>query len=179
MNSQEYMEKTEQYVLHTYNRFPIVLEKGDGVYLTDADGKSYLDFGAGIAVFALGYGNKAYNDALKKQIDQLIHTSNLYYNIPLEEAAEKLIRTSGMDKVFFTNSGTEAIEGAIKAARKYAWLKDGGTDHEIIAMNHSFHDPWERKALTATFWNGPEKTSMPVSFPKSEDSSHRPSCRRG
>ena len=139
MNSKEYMEKTEQYVLHTYNRFPIVLEKGDGVYLTDADGKSYLDFGAGIAVFALGYGNKAYNDALKKQIDQLIHTSNLYYNIPLEEAAEKLIRTSGMDKVIFTNSGTEAIEGAIKAARKYAWLKDGGTDHEIIAMNHSFH----------------------------------------
>ena len=139
MNSKEYMEKTEQYVLHTYNRFPVVLEKGDGVYLTDADGKSYLDFGAGIAVFALGYGNKAYNDALKKQIDQLIHTSNLYYNIPLEEAAEKLIRTSGMDKVFFTNSGTEAIEGAIKAARKYAWLKDGGTDHEIVAMNHSFH----------------------------------------
>ena len=139
MNSKEYMEKTEQYVLHTYNRFPVVLEKGDGVYLTDADGKSYLDFGAGIAVFALGYGNKAYNDALKKQIDQLIHTSNLYYNIPLEEAAEKLIRTSGMDKVFFTNSGTEAIEGAIKAARKYAWLKDRGTDHEIIAMNHSFH----------------------------------------
>ena len=92
MNSKEYMEKTEQYVLHTYNRFPVVLEKGDGVYLTDADGKSYLDFGAGIAVFALGYGNKAYNDALKKQIDQLIHTSNLYYNIPLEEAAEKLIR---------------------------------------------------------------------------------------
>lgn len=139
MNSKEYMEKTEQYVLHTYNRFPVVLEKGDGVYLTDADGKSYLDFGAGIAVFALGYGNKAYNDALKEQIDQLIHTSNLYYNIPLEEAAEKLIRTSGMDKVFFTNSGTEAIEGAIKAARKYAWLKDGGTDHEIVAMNHSFH----------------------------------------
>ena len=78
MNSKEYMEKTEQYVLHTYNRFPVVLEKGDGVYLTDADGKSYLYFGAGIAVFALGYGNKAYNDALKKQIDQLIHTSNLY-----------------------------------------------------------------------------------------------------
>lgn len=139
MNSKEYMEKTEQYVLHTYNRFPVVLEKGEGVYLTDADGKSYLDFGAGIAVFALGYGNKAYNDALKNQIDRLIHTSNLYYNIPLEEAAEKLVRTSGMDKVFFTNSGTEAIEGAIKTARKYAWLKDGENDHEIIAMNHSFH----------------------------------------
>jgi len=139
MNSKEYMEKTEQYVLHTYNRFPVVLEKGKGVYLTDADGKEYLDFGAGIAVFALGYGNPSYNDALKHQVDQLIHTSNLYYNIPLEEAAEKLIHASGMDKVFFTNSGTEAIEGAIKAARKYAWLKDGGTDHEIIAMNHSFH----------------------------------------
>lgn len=139
MNSNAYMEQTEQVVLHTYNRFPVVLEKGEGVWLTDADGKKYLDFGAGIAVFALGYGNKAYNDALKSQIDKLIHTSNLYYNVPLLEAAQKLIKASGMDKVFFTNSGTEAVEGAIKAARKYAYLKDGCTDHEIIAMNHSFH----------------------------------------
>ncbi len=139
MNSKEYMDLTEQNVLHTYNRFPVVLEKGQGVYLTDADGKEYLDFGAGIAVFALGYGNAEYNDALKGQIDRLIHTSNLYYNIPLAEAAAKLVRASGMDKVFFTNSGTEAVEGAIKAARKYAYLKDGRTDHEIIAMEHSFH----------------------------------------
>ena len=139
MNSKEYMEQTEQYVLHTYNRFPVVLKEGHGVYLTDADGNDYLDFGAGIAVFALGYGNEAYNDALKAQVDQLIHTSNLYYNVPLAEAAKKLVKASGMDKVFFTNSGTEAIEGAIKAARKYAFLKDGGTDHEIIAMRHSFH----------------------------------------
>lgn len=139
MDSKVYMEETEQYVLHTYNRFPVVLEKGEGVYLTDVDGKEYLDFGAGIAVFALGYGNQAYNDALKAQIDRIIHTSNLYYNVPLKEAAEKLAKVSGMDKVFFTNSGTEAIEGAIKAARKYAYLKDGRTDHEIIAMNHSFH----------------------------------------
>ena len=139
MNSKEYMQETEQYVLHTYNRFPVVLKEGHGVYLTDADGNDYLDFGAGIAVFALGYGNEAYNDALKAQVDQLIHTSNLYYNIPLAEAAKKLVKASGMDKVFFTNSGTEAIEGAIKAARKYAFLKDGGTDHEIIAMRHSFH----------------------------------------
>ncbi|MDY3251401.1 MAG: aspartate aminotransferase family protein [Candidatus Choladocola sp.] len=139
MNSREYMEQTEQYVLHTYNRFPVVLEKGEGVWLTDADGKQYLDFGAGIAVFALGYGNQEYNDALKNQIDRLIHTSNLYYNIPLAEASAKVIKASGMDKVFFTNSGTEAIEGAIKAARKYAYLQDGRTDHEIIAMNHSFH----------------------------------------
>ena len=135
----KYMKLAEQNVLHTYNRFPVVFERGEGVWLTDVEGKRYLDFGAGIAVFALGYGNKAYNDALKAQIDKLIHTSNLYYSVPLAEAAEKVIRFSGMDKVFFTNSGTEAIEGAIKAARKYAFLKDGCTDHEIIAMNHSFH----------------------------------------
>jgi acetylornithine/N-succinyldiaminopimelate aminotransferase len=116
-----------------------VLDKGEGVYLEDTDGKKYLDFGAGIAVFALGYGNQEYNDALKHQIDKLIHTSNLYYHVPLAEAAEKLVKVSGMDKVFFTNSGTEAIEGAIKAARKYAFLRDGKADHEIIAMNHSFH----------------------------------------
>ena len=139
MNSQEYMARTEQVVLHTYNRFPVVFESAEGVWITDVEGKKYLDFGAGIAVFALGYGNKAYEKALKDQVEKLIHTSNLYYNVPLMEAAEKLIAASGMDKVFFTNSGTEAIEGAIKAARKYAYLKDGRTDHEIIAMNHSFH----------------------------------------
>ena len=139
MEMNKYMEQSENYVLHTYNRFPIVLEKGEGVHLYDTDGKEYLDFAAGIAVFALGYGNKAYNQALKDQIDQVIHTSNLYYNVPMGEAAEKLVKASGMDKVFFTNSGTEAIEGAIKVARKYAYLKDGCTDHEIIAMEHSFH----------------------------------------
>ena len=139
MNTEQCMEKTEQYVLHTYNRYKIALEKGKGVYLYDADGRIYLDFAAGIAVFALGYGNEAYNQALKDQIDQVIHTSNLYYNLPLADAAEKLVKASGMDKVFFTNSGTEAIEGAIKVARKYAWLKDKRTDHEIIAMNQSFH----------------------------------------
>lgn len=139
MEMNKYMDQSEAYVLHTYNRFPIVLEKGKGVYLYDTDGKEYLDFAAGIAVFALGYGNEVYNQALKDQIDQLIHTSNLYYNVPMGEAAEKLVKASGMNKVFFTNSGTEAIEGAIKVARKYAYLKDGGTDHEIIAMKHSFH----------------------------------------
>lgn len=139
MKTADYMERTEQYVLHTYNRFPVVLESGEGVWLKDVDGKEYLDFGAGIAVFALGYGNKAYEDALKEQIGKLIHTSNLYYSVPLARAAEKLVKASQMDKAFFTNSGTEAIEGAIKAARKYAYLKDGSTGHEIIAMNHSFH----------------------------------------
>lgn len=137
--SKEYMDRAENAVLHTYNRFPVVLERGEGVRLYDLDGKEYLDFGAGIAVFALGYGNKAYNQALKDQVDKLIHTSNLFYNMPMTEAAEKLLKASGLSKVFFTNSGTEAIEGAIKATRKYAWLRDGSTDHEIIAMKHSFH----------------------------------------
>lgn len=116
-----------------------MFESGKGVYLTDTDGKEYLDFGSGIAVFALGYGNEAYEAALKGQIEKLIHTSNLFYNIPLADAAQKLAEKSGLDKVFFTNSGTEAIEGAIKAAKKYAYLKDGRTDHEIIAMRRSFH----------------------------------------
>ena len=137
--SQQIMDETEQYVLHTYNRFPVVFERGEGVRLYDVDGKEYLDFGAGIAVFALGYGNRAYNDALKAQIDKLVHTSNLFYHTPLRDAAKKVIGHTGMSRVFFTNSGAEAIEGAIKAARKYAFLKDGSNDHEIVAMNQSFH----------------------------------------
>ena len=136
---QQYIEDAEKSLLHTYNRYQIVVDKGEGVYLYDLDGKKYLDFVSGIAVFALGYKNEAYNEALKEQIDKLIHTSNYFYNVPAVEAAKKLKKASGMDRVFFTNSGAEAIEGAIKAARKYAFLKDGSTDHEIIAMNHSFH----------------------------------------
>lgn len=136
---QEYMNRGEEYILKTYNRYQIVLEKGEGVYLYDMNGKKYLDFAAGIAVFALGYQNKEYNDALKAQIDKILHTSNLYYNEPAIDAAEKIVKTSGMSKVFFTNSGTEAIEGALKVARKYAYLKDPSKDYEFIAMNHSFH----------------------------------------
>lgn len=135
----EYIEQAEQSLLHIYNRFQVVLESGDGVYLYDTNGKKYLDFVSGIGVFALGYNQKEYNEALTEQISKLIHTSNYYYNVPAIKAAEKLTRFSQMDKVFFTNSGAEAVEGAIKAARKYAYLKDGTTDHEIIAMEHSFH----------------------------------------
>ncbi len=135
----QYIEEAEQALLHTYNRYQVVLDKGDGVYLYDIEGKRYLDFCAGIAVFALGYNNQKYNDALKVQIDKIIHTSNYYYNVPAIEAARKMKKVSGMDRVFFTNSGAEAVEGAIKAARKYAYLKDGSRDHEIIAMEHSFH----------------------------------------
>ena len=139
MNMQEYIDQAEKDLLHTYNRYQIVLDRGEGVHLYDMNGKEYLDFVAGISVFALGYGNKEYNDTLKNQIDKVIHTSNYYYNMPAIEAAKALKKYSGMDRVFFTNSGAEAIEGAIKTARKYGFLKDGRTDHEIIAMNHSFH----------------------------------------
>lgn len=136
---QNYIDEAEKALLHTYNRYQVVFDKGEGVYLYDIDGRKYLDFVSGIAVFALGYQNQEYNDALKAQIDKIIHTSNYYYNLPAIEAAKRTKEISGMDRVFFTNSGAEAVEGAIKTARKYAYLKDGRTDHEIIAMNHSFH----------------------------------------
>ena len=139
MTTKEYINEAEESLLHTYNRYQIVLEKGDGVYLYDTDGKKYLDFASGIAVFAFGYNNKEYNDGLKSQIDKLIHTSNLFYNVPAPTAACRLKKLSGMDRVFFTNSGTEAIEGAVKTVRKYGFNKDGRNDHEIIAMKNSFH----------------------------------------
>lgn len=139
MNKQEYIDTAEQELLHTYNRFSLVLDHGEGVYLYDTDKKAYLDFAAGIAVCALGYSNEAYKNALKDLVDKLLHTSNLYYNVPTIEAAKKALKASGMDRIFFTNSGTEAIEGAIKAAKKYAYTRDGHAGHEIIAMKHSFH----------------------------------------
>jgi len=136
---QNYIDEAEKYLLHTYNRYQVVFDHGDGVKLYDTDGKEYLDFVSGIGVFALGYNNKEFNDAIKAQVDKILHTSNYYYNVPAIEAAKAVCEASGMDKVFFTNSGAEAVEGALKVARKYAYLKDGKTDHEIIAMNHSFH----------------------------------------
>ena len=139
MQTEEVIQLAEEKLIHTYNRYPIVVEKGNGIRLYDTNGNRYLDFGAGIAVFALGYNNKEYNNALKNQIDKMIHTSNYFYNEPAVLAAKVITAASGMDRVFFTNSGTEAIEGAIKLAKKYAYLKDNSTDHEIIAMEHSFH----------------------------------------
>ena len=137
--SNPYIEEAEDAILHTYNRYQIVLDKGEGVHLYDINGKEYLDFAAGIAVQSLGYNNKEYTQALKDQIDKLTHISNLYYSVPMAEAAEKVKKASGMEKVFFTNSGTEAIEGALKVARKYSYAKYGENRYEIIAMNHSFH----------------------------------------
>lgn len=142
----EYIEQAERDLLHTYNRYPVMFERGEGVYLYDKEGKKYLDFFAGIAVSALGYHYRDFDEALKDQVDKLLHISNYFYNEPAVQAATKLKKASGMDRVFFTNSGAEAIEGALKAARKHAYTRDGHTETqgnpvggEIIAMNHSFH----------------------------------------
>jgi len=151
------MEAAEKVLLHTYNRSEVVFDHGKGVYLYDTDGKEYLDFAAGIAVCSLGYGNETYSNALKNQVDKLLHVSNLYYNEPTTEAAEKLLKVSGMNRVFFTNSGTEAIEGALKAARRYSYNKYGTERYEIIAMNHSFHG----RSMGALSVTGTEKYRTP------------------
>ena len=139
MNNAEYIKRTDESLLHVYNRFSVIFDHGEGVYLYDTDEKKYLDFASGIGVMALGYHDKEYTDALKDQVDLLLHTSNLYYHKPLHDAGAAVAAASGMDKVFFTNSGAEAIEGALKTAKKYAYLKHGRKNYEIIAMNHSFH----------------------------------------
>lgn len=151
------MEAAEAVLLHTYNRSKVVFDHGKGVYLYDTDGKEYLDFAAGIAVCSLGYGEEAYTTALKNQVDKLLHVSNLYYNEPTTEAAQKLLKASGMDRVFFTNSGTEAIEGALKAARRYSYNKYGTERYEIVAMNHSFHG----RSMGALSVTGTEKYRTP------------------
>lgn len=139
MADEKLIKRAENVLYKTYNRFPVVFDRGEGVCLYDTEGKEYLDFGAGIAVMGLGYGDKEFTEAVKAQAEKLCHTSNLFYNAPAVEAGELLLKASGMDKVFFTNSGTEAVEGAIKIARRYAYNRDGRQDHEIIAMEHSFH----------------------------------------
>ncbi|NLP16572.1 MAG: aspartate aminotransferase family protein [Clostridiales bacterium] len=134
-----YIEEANKVLMRTYNRYPVVLDHGKGMHLYDVDGKEYLDFTAGIAVFALGYNNEKYNKALKHQLDTLLHTSNYFYSVPTVEAAKKLAYVSGMDRVFFTNSGTEAVEGAVKLARKYYYKKTGKAGGEIISFERSFH----------------------------------------
>lgn len=136
---QTFIDESEQYLIHSYNRYPIVLDHGEGVYLYDTTGKRYLDFGGGIAVCALGYSNDSFKKALKEQIDKAIHYSNLFYSEPLLEAARGLAKATGMEKVFLANSGTEANEGALKLARKYALLHGHEERHEIVSMNKAFH----------------------------------------
>ncbi len=156
MSTQQIMQEADASLLKIYNRFPIALEKGEGVYLYDVEGKAYLDFGAGIAVMSLGYGNTRYQDALKSQVDRLIHTSNLFYHEAGAKAAKHLVEATGLDHVFFTNSGAEAVEGALKLAKKFANQK-GKQDYEIIAMNQSFHG----RTIGALSVTGNEKYRSP------------------
>lgn len=130
--------KTQAHIVQTYKKFDIVLERGEGVYLWDAAGRKYLDFASGIGVCALGYAHKSYTAALSTQLNKLIHTSNLFYNENIAQAAANLARASGLSRVFFTNSGAEACEGAMKAVRKYA-LHKGLKGGHFIAFKHSFH----------------------------------------
>jgi len=139
MRQSEIIAQTEEYVLHTYNRFPLAVDRGEGTYVYDTEGKRYLDFMSGIGVYALGYHFPGYDEALTAQLKKVLHTSNLYYHEPLAQAAKKLALSAGLGKVFFTNSGAEAIEGALKAARKYSFAKYGPGRSDLIAMKDSFH----------------------------------------
>ncbi len=136
---QKKIAEAESYLIHSYNRYPVMLDHGEGVYLYDTEGKKYLDFGGGIAVCALGYSDETYKNALKEQIDRGIHFSNYFYSEPLVKAAKGLADASGMDKVFMANSGGEANEGALKLARKYAIMKGHEERHEIVSMDKAFH----------------------------------------
>lgn len=134
-----YIQEAKQQFVSVYNRYPIVLDHGDGMYLYDTEGKKYLDFGSGIGVCGLGYHDPQYTRMLHEQIEKLLHTSNLFYNVPAIEAAKLFNQAAGMEQVFFTNSGTEAIEGAIKIAKKYFYDRHHTNCGEIIAMKKSFH----------------------------------------
>ena len=134
-----YIKQANQQFVPVYNRYPIVWDHGEGMYLYDTEGKRYLDFGSGIGVCALGYHDQNYTRTLQEQMEKLLHTSNLFYNVPAIEAAKLFNQASGMEQVFFTNSGTEAIEGAVKIAKKYHFLKHNNHNGEIIAMKKSFH----------------------------------------
>ncbi|HEU5015412.1 MAG TPA: aminotransferase class III-fold pyridoxal phosphate-dependent enzyme, partial [Roseiflexaceae bacterium] len=139
MSAAETMDLDRQYVLQTYVRPPFVLERGEGCYLYDTEGRRYLDFVAGIAVNALGYGDSAVTQAIAEQSQALIHVSNLYYTEPSAELARMLVETSFADRVFFSNSGTEAIEGALKFARKFAYEHHKKDKTTIVSFTGSFH----------------------------------------
>ena len=118
MNKQDYIDGAESALLHTYNRFPLVIDHGDGVYLYDTDGKEYLDFAAGIAVQAFGYNNKEYNDALKAQIDKVMHTSNLYYNVPIMNAAKRVLKASQNESCFLYQQRYRGDRGCNQSGKK-------------------------------------------------------------
>ncbi len=139
MTTEELISLSDQYIMETYRRFPVVLVRGEGARVWDSDGKEYLDFVAGIAVCSLGHSNPKVIEAIKKQVGILTHVSNLYYIEPQIYLAKLLAENSFADKVFFCNSGAEANEAAIKLARKYAHEHMEGNKYEIITMEDSFH----------------------------------------
>ena len=139
MDSQKVIKRDKNCVLPTYNRNPIVLEKGHGLYAEGPEGQSYLDFTSGIGVNTLGYCDLAWAEAVSKQAHKLQHASNLYYTAPCGKLAKRLCQRTGMSRVFFANSGAEANEGAIKAARKYSFDHYGSDRYQIITLVNSFH----------------------------------------
>ena len=135
----EWIERGSKVIMNTYSQFPIVIEKGNGVYLWDSEGKKYLDFVAGIAVNALGYNDSDYVEQISLQLTKLQHCSNLYWMIPSIELSEILVKNRCFDKVFYCNSGAEAVEAAIKLSKKYGKKHHGENCYEIITMKKSFH----------------------------------------
>lgn len=129
----------DQYVMHTYGRFPVAVVEGKNARCTDADGKTYIDMTSGIGVNALGFCDEGWIRAVTDQLCKIAHISNLYYTLPCIQAAQILCQRTGMKKVFFANGGAEANEGAIKAARKYAFMKYGPGRNKIITLKNSFH----------------------------------------
>ena len=139
MNTQAIIARDDANVLHTYGRSPIALVEGRGMYARDAEGREYLDFTSGIGVNALGFCHPAWVEAVSAQAARLQHTSNLYYTEPCGALAEELCRRTGLDAVFFGNSGAEANEGAIKAARKYSVDTYGPGRSKVLTLVNSFH----------------------------------------
>ncbi|KUO49424.1 MAG: acetylornithine aminotransferase [Desulfitibacter sp. BRH_c19] len=161
MNNRDIYEMGTKYVMNTYGRFPIALEKGEGNKVWDADGKEYIDFVGGLAVASLGHCHPEVTQAMYKQSGELVHTSNLYWIKPQVELAKTLVENSSFAKVFFGNSGAEANEGAIKLARKYSNLKYCSERYEIITMKSSFHGR-TMATLTATGQEKVQKGFAPL-----------------
>lgn len=139
MNTEKVIKRDQKYIMHTYARSPLVLEHGEGMYAYDADGKAYLDFTSGIGVNALGYCHPAWVQAVTMQATRLQHSSNLYYTAPCGKLAKRLCARTGLDQVFFGNSGAEANEGAIKCARKYSVTTYGPDRNKVLTLVNSFH----------------------------------------
>ena len=153
MTSQEVKALTGRYIMNTYGRFPVAIERGEGARLYDFEGREYIDFTSGIGVCDLGYGNPIWADAVAEQAKKLNHVSNLFYTEPAARLAEILCRRTGMSNVFFANGGGEANEGLIKLARKYSFDKYGKGRATIISLNNSFHG----RTITTLMATGQER----------------------